>query len=312
MEPLRPLGIDHIVVPLDGSRLAEVAIAPALAVAARLHARVTLLHVLERNAPATVHQERHLTNAEEADSYLQDVASQFTAAGIPVDQHVHPNPERDVAASIAAHAHEFRVGLIVLCTHGHGGLREWLTGSLAQRVIRQARMPVLLARPQTDVVPPFELRTVVTALDGTKEGEAIMPAALTLARAFDAGLHLIIVVPTLATVAGDQAVTARLAPTATAAALDLDAAAAEEYMRDLAARTSPPAVRISSEVVRGDAVEIVAQRAGRDPACLLAMATHGRGVFDTFWTGSVGSRLTRRVTGPLLLVQPGAGQLDEH
>jgi nucleotide-binding universal stress UspA family protein len=304
MDLATPLTIDHIVVPLDGSHLAEVAIEPAIALAARLHAHVTLLHVLERGAPATVHHDRHLTNPAEAEVYLEGIATRVAAAGIIVTHHTHPNPEEDVAGSIAGHARELDAHLIVLCTHGHGGPRQWLTGSLAQRVIRHAEVPVLLVRPEGQAASPFSPRIVLTALDGTEAGEAIVPAAVTLASAFDAVLHLVITVPTLSTVSGDRVATARLTPTATTAALELEATGATDYMQRMAARLDGTGIAIQTEIVRGDAVRTMVDRVTRDPQCLLALATHGRGGFDALWSASVGSRVVNRVSGPLLLVRP--------
>jgi nucleotide-binding universal stress UspA family protein len=305
MDPLSPLAINHIIVPLDGSRLAEVSIEPAVEVAERCHARVTLLHVLERKAPATIHHDRHLTAEAEADTYLQGVADRFSFASIPIDRHTHPNPERDVAASIATHARELHVDLIVLCTHGQGGPREWMTGSLAQRVIRQAEVPVLLVRPRAGAPAPFAPRSVLTALDGTIAGESILPAACAMARAFDAELNLVMTVPTVSTVPGDRAATALLSPMATTAELELEAASAADYLQRVTALVGATGVPARGEVMRGDAARNLVERAGRDPGCVLALATHGRGGFDTLWAASVGSRVVNRMQGPLLLVRPG-------
>src|SRR6185437_12460793 len=115
--------------------------------AERLGARVTLLHVLERNAPATIHGERHLTDVAAAEAYLRGVASRFADLGIPVEIHAHPSPEGDVAASIGAHAAEVTdtATLIVLCTHGQGGPRVALR--LAGAARRAPRWRAYPARP---------------------------------------------------------------------------------------------------------------------------------------------------------------------
>ncbi len=145
--PVKVLMIEHLLVPLDGSRLAEATLPAAISLGERLRARVTLLHVLERRAPTTIHGERHLAVAPEAEAYLNGVASRFADAGVPVDTHVHPNPEGDVGASIAAHAAELGADLIVLCTHGEGGMRGWLSGSLAQHVVRRVNPPRRSPKP---------------------------------------------------------------------------------------------------------------------------------------------------------------------
>ena len=301
----RPLSIAQLLVPLDGSRLAESTLPAAMALAGRLRARVTLLHVLERHAPATVHGERHLTGTGEAEAYLHGIAARFAGVGIVVDIHAHPSPEGDVAASIVAHAAEIGAGLIVLCTHGRGGPRTWLSGSIAQRVVHQAGAPVLLVRPGPDGTgPTFAPRTVLVPLDGTPEGETVLPVALALARALDATVHLLLVVATLGTVTGDRVATARLAPTATRAALDLEADEARSYLEQLAGQLRATGVPVRAEVGRGDTVRAVRESAARVGDGIIALATHGHSGLDALWAGSIGAKVVASFAGPLLLVHP--------
>jgi len=71
----------HILVPLDGSQLSEASLGPAAFLARELHCSVTLLHVIEEDAPAEVHKERHLTNPKEADEYLRLTAQRAFGPG---------------------------------------------------------------------------------------------------------------------------------------------------------------------------------------------------------------------------------------
>ena len=66
--------LKKILVPLDGSSLSEASLPAAAALAQRFNSRITLLHVIERDAPSEVHHERHLTTAGEAQAYMADVA----------------------------------------------------------------------------------------------------------------------------------------------------------------------------------------------------------------------------------------------
>src|SRR5512133_3182860 len=127
--------IKNILVPLDGSRLAEAAIPAASRLAEALGAAVTLIHVIEHNAPQEIHGERHLTNPEDALQYLFGLAQQGFPANVHVNQHVHTSEVEDVARSIVEHAGEFAPDLIVMCAHGRGGFRDILVGSIAQQVI---------------------------------------------------------------------------------------------------------------------------------------------------------------------------------
>src|SRR5690242_6430782 len=110
-----------LLVPLDGSRLAEAVLPAVEALAGQFGARVVLIHVLEARAPATVHGERHLMNATGAERYLTGIAERLRARGIAVETHVHAAPEGDLAGSVVEHAEEFRPDLVVLCAHGRGG-----------------------------------------------------------------------------------------------------------------------------------------------------------------------------------------------
>ncbi|MFM9107173.1 MAG: universal stress protein [Chloroflexota bacterium] len=294
----------RLLVPLDGSSLAEAALPAALRLAAALPSRVTLLHVLERGAPATIHGDAHLTDPDRAEAYLAGVARRFPAPA-EVDTHVHPNPEGDVAASIAAHAAEFGTDLIVLCAHGEGNARGWLTGTIAQQVIRRAAPPVLLIRPEAGgAAAPFAPDGVLVALDGHEHGEAALGPALALARALETPLRLVVAVPTLGSLDSREATAAFFVPSAAAAALDLEEQAAVSYLRGLCAGLREAGVAVRGEVLRGDPAKEIAGAAARTPGGVFALATHGIAGFDAFWSESVGARLIARVTGPLLLVHP--------
>ena len=141
-----PQNASTLLAPLDGSRLAENALPAVVALARRLPARVTLLHAIERNAPESVHGERHLRDVAEAEGYLAEVAGRLAAQGIAADWHVHVVPVGDIARSIATHANEQQAALIVLSTHEVTDPRSWLMGAVAQDVIRFAMAPALVVR----------------------------------------------------------------------------------------------------------------------------------------------------------------------
>src|SRR5207247_2465328 len=90
----------HLLVPLDGSRLAETALPAAAELARRLRASVTLLHVLEPDAPPTVHGDRHLRSPAEAEGYLAGAADWMAARQVSADVALNQQ-QGDVAATIA-------------------------------------------------------------------------------------------------------------------------------------------------------------------------------------------------------------------
>ena len=294
----------RLLVPLDGSHLAESVLPLVEHVATAGGSAVLLLHVLERRPPAEVHGERHLTAVPEAQTYLDAVARRLRERGISVAYHAHDAPEGDVAGSIAAHAEEERADLIVLCTHGSGRMREIIFGSIAQKVLNRGTIPVLLVRPTPDGgPPPFEPRTVLVPLEATAAAEVAIPAARELARVLGAALHLVMVVATHTTIRGDRAAAATLLPSATRAELELEERDAAGYLEGLAMRLREDGLRVTTEVRRGDTASMLSDEAAEPGVGLVVVATHGRAGLQATWAGSVTAHLLSRTRAPVLLLR---------
>jgi nucleotide-binding universal stress UspA family protein len=293
----------HLLVPLDGSRLAEAALPAAAHVAEALGASVTLVHVIERDAPREIHGERHLSNPDEAYAYLGEVAHTAFGSGVHVEQHVHTAEVRDVARSIAEHTGELGPDLIVMCTHGWGGVRGWLFGSIAQQVIGLGGTPVLLVQPsRAGGTPLFACRRLLVPLDGDPDHEQGLRVAAGLARACGAELHLVRVVPTLGTLPGEQATSARLLPGVTSALLDLDEEGAQRHLQQQAAQLEQQGLLAKAEVARGDPALVIVRSAEKAGADLIVMGTHGKAGMEAFWSESVAPQVCSRARVPLLLV----------
>lgn len=128
----------HILVPLDGSELAEKALEPALSLAQLMEARVTLIRVIppfirdvdEQYAPIAMD-----ILLEKAGGYLLEVRNRLLASYAPVSIKIASG---QVAETIIAYAEEQGVDLIVLSSHGRSGVSRWIFGSVAERVLRGA------------------------------------------------------------------------------------------------------------------------------------------------------------------------------
>ena len=108
----------RILVPLDGSRLAEAVLPAACSFAQNLDAQLLLVHVLERDPPARVHGELHLRSAGDALAYLAEHAIRLRRHGLTVEVHVHERPASDVAAALEGYTNELLADLIAMCSHG--------------------------------------------------------------------------------------------------------------------------------------------------------------------------------------------------
>ena len=181
----------RILVPLDGSRLAGAVLPAACSVAQKLDARLVLVHVLERDAPTTVHGEPHLRGAREAAAYLEEHAVPIRWRGLAVEVHVHECPVSDVAAALDAHTHEFAADLIAMCAHGRSNLRAQLIGSIAERIRRGGSVPILLRTVRRADGASFHLRKVLVPIDFGHDIETALAAARTLALPYGAKLVLL-------------------------------------------------------------------------------------------------------------------------
>jgi nucleotide-binding universal stress UspA family protein len=293
----------HLLIPLDGSRLAEAALPPAAWLAQTLGASATLIHFIERKAPDEVHGQRHLTNPEEAAAYLAEVAARAFPPAVRLERHVHTDEVGDVARSLFEHSDELRPDLIVMCAHGRSGLRGWAFGSIAQRVIALGSTPVLLIHPGKDAAPkPFACRRLLAPLDGSAEHEQGLCFAAGLAKPCGAAIHLLAVVPTPATLSGPQAASGQLLPGATAAVLDEAEDGMEDYLSHRVAQMGAQGLTLTSEVARGDPAKSIIRAAEEQDADVIVLSTHRKAGIDAFWAGSVAPRVARRTRIPLLLV----------
>jgi len=182
-----------ILVPLDGSDLAEQVLPHALMLADAFDAAVRLLRVVEGPddldlTSVTREQSEALRLAED---YLRGAAEYCSVLGVPVDIALAMgSPARQIVREALA----IGADLIAMATHGRGGLGRWMIGSVADRVVRAATIPVLVVPARAAARQPGFHRLLVP-LDGSALAEAALPHALLLARTFNATVELLSVVP---------------------------------------------------------------------------------------------------------------------
>lgn len=144
---------ERILVPLDGSKLAEVALPHAIAQAKQSGGTLLLLRALPPMTAAAVAEaaayldwERIRADvAAEARRYLEGVRARLAAENLNAQIEI---VDGEPADAIIDAAERHGVDLIVMATHGRSGLGRWVLGSVADRVVRAAKAPVLLIRPR--------------------------------------------------------------------------------------------------------------------------------------------------------------------
>ncbi len=135
---------DHrILVPLDGSDCAENILPPVEELASNLRAGICLLRVTSAHSfPGVDPTEAEVKVVREAEEYLQSLEDQLKAKGYDVDTHVRYGNE---AEEILDHAAQKEIDLIAM-SRGHGGVKHFLLGCVAEKVLRDAPKPVFMVR----------------------------------------------------------------------------------------------------------------------------------------------------------------------
>ena len=289
----------NILVPLDGSNLSEAALAPAAYLAGILKSQVTLLHVIEQDAPAEIHKERHLTQPDEANAYLKEVAKRAFPAKVEVKTHVHTAAVSDVARSIVDHAPELKPDLIVICTHGRSGVRDLLYGNIAQQVVAMGTIPLLVIKNN---ITSFELKKILIPLDPDSMHDNSLGMAESLAQIFEAELHLLSIIPTLSTLGDEQAAAGNLMPATTQAYLDLKVEHAKNDLQIHIDALHKGHLKAIAEVSRGDPAASIVKIAEQSAVDMIILSTHRKAGMRAFWARSVAPKVAQKTNTPLLLI----------
>jgi nucleotide-binding universal stress UspA family protein len=286
--------LSTILVPLDGSALAEQALPFAERIARAAQARVILTRVVPAYSGADTSIEASI--ALEARESLEDIASRLRRAEIAVGVTV---PEGDATAQTVGAVAALGVDLIVMSTHGRSGIGRWLYGSVADAVIRLANVPVVLVPPHMSRLWPSDRPLqIIVPLDESKLSEAVLGPVLELATRLDADLLLVEVVAWPPQVYSDSI-------ELTGYDLDEQLTAARAYLAATATRLRERCARVrwSAEVGSAPAATIV-ELARDEHADLIAMATHGRSGLARVVLGSTTTGTLQHAGVPLLIVRP--------
>lgn len=297
--------VNRILVPLDGSPQAEQILAQVARLLRREDAEVILLRAADspyafaRQDAETLLVRDELTAA----GYLQDVVRTLSGQGVRARALVRKGP---AAEAILQAAVDTSATLIAISTHGRSGPARWLLGSVAEKVLRSAPVPVLLRRsfahgPQGLPLPagPRELpfHRLLVPLDGSATSLAAVPAAAAFAKLFSAELDVLAVdVPIILPSGGDASV-----PTPSVAALPPMAA---ELAAKGVALFEAQGLRARALTATGDPATKILDVASAERADLIAMATHGWSGLTRWMLGSTAEKVLRHSTLPMLVVRP--------
>jgi nucleotide-binding universal stress UspA family protein len=297
-------------VPLDGSRFSEWSLSPAISIARRYGATLELVTV---HYPIPTSVAAHIpgydpewesAGYERAQSYVRDIAERIAkTSGVKVKGSVRSGL---VVATLLLFAKETGCDLIVLTTHGRGVLsRAWL-GSVANGLVRQSQVPVLLIRPQehgeADRTAETTFQRVLVTLDGSDLSEEILPGALAVGGPSAEYQLLEVIYPPLVLA---PAYGNREPPRLDENLLRDQRALAESYLERIAEPLRKQGRRVQATVRdEPSAAVAILDHAATNAIDLIAMATHGRSGLGRLVLGSVADKVVRGASTPVLLHHP--------
>ncbi|MBI4304251.1 MAG: universal stress protein [Chloroflexi bacterium] len=305
-----------MLVPLDGSELAEVVFPYAKELAARLDLEVVLLHIanpiLREFAPMSAAYIEHSaeTVRRQARAVQRKLGVQPWSKPLRIrGELVSGYP----AEEILRYAEENHIDLILIATHGRSGVKRWVLGSVADKILRASNVPVFLVRAGMADETPYDKwskRTIVVPLDGSDLAEAVLPHVEALARQ----RTMVPLDVVLLRICEPMAMPSYYAPELSGVPLNWgeymqqEAARckkeANEYLVGVEKRLRDKGFSVSSEVLMGKAAEEIVKYVSKNPFSLIVMATHGRSGLSRLVYGSVAENVLLRVNSPIVLVSP--------
>jgi nucleotide-binding universal stress UspA family protein len=288
-----------ILVPLDGSDLAELALPCAEELANAFKSEVILLHVSE---PSEEHY-RHMHQL-----YVEEVAQRLrerVRKVIPVVVTGKPADE------IISYAEKNDIGLVIITSHGRSGIMSWATGSIASKLLQGIEQPLLLvraARPKRKAQKKILFNRILLPLDGSEAGEAAVAYVGELMSRIEAEVTLFGVISSgqhIRTVGGLDYINY---PEEELAVLKKEA---EEYLNGVYRRLKrrKGSVRVKIEVGAFDIGQEILRYAGDNRVNLIAISSHGHSGIERWVFGSIANKVVLNSKAPVLLVKAVGAKL---
>jgi nucleotide-binding universal stress UspA family protein len=290
--------LNKLLVPLDGSELAERSLLYVKELAAGFNSEIQLIFVDDVRHDAT-HRHLHEMYMDEISQQLRDQVSQTgSKSTIKV-----VTRDGEAASEVITYADENNVDLVVITSHGSTGIMPWTMGGVASKLVQHADFPILLIR-SNGIKPKYwpvrNFSSILVPLDGSEISESVIPHVKEIAQVLKSGVILMRVVePVLhvRTIGGpdhfaytDQQV----------GEMKLEAT---EYLNKLSLEFSGTGSSISTELRVGNAANEIIKFAADSKIRLIAMSSHGKSGVSKWVLGSVSDKVVHAGKTSILLIK---------
>jgi nucleotide-binding universal stress UspA family protein len=292
----------RVLVPLDGSRLAEALLPLAERLSSGFNIPLHLLTVIQQDAGVATRaagSDASQKAAQKAQDYLRVVRERLSRSIGPEHVQISVHIAR-VADAIVQEAERAPGTLIALSGHGRSGLTRMVLGSVADRVLHGTTAPVFLYSPRQDVAvrQAEDLDTILVPLDGSALAEQALPHAAVLAKALQLRIVLVRVTSTLADLAADgfYEVTQRLID-------ELEKEAIDYLDQQVSILQQQGLQGVDRRHLIGAAAGKIIDLARETPRSFIAMCTHGHSGVQRWALGSVTDHVASHVAVPVLVIR---------
>jgi len=300
---------DTILVPLDGSQLADCVLPHVAAVARSFDADITLLRMMEKNLAGTSAQLFDLLNWQinktRAMLYLEKTKVRFQESGLRAQTTIL---EGLVAEGIMEYTQNQGMKLIVLSSHGRNGLTQWGVSSITQKIILSVQTSLFIVRAHQYGAHSGKLsetpvyRHILVPLDGSQRAENVLPIITQLAQFHKSQIHLVQVIQT-------PEMVSQMPPTLEDIDLSNRVIArnqekAEQYLEQVKSRSYLEGIAVQTHLVTSDnAIVALHQLTDQENIDMVALSAHGYSGNHQWPYGSLVTNFILYGKVPLLVVQ---------
>jgi nucleotide-binding universal stress UspA family protein len=303
--------ITRIVVPLDGSRLAEQVLPYVRLLSRAAQAHIVLLQAIEPASPNLIALPGRASQVQiteglrnQVEKYLEEVAASLRMEGlVALPKVIEGHP----ASGIVDEGKQEVGTLIAMSTHGRSGITRWRMGSITDKVLHAVTNPLLMVRAQEpeEFNPEVKLTDIIVPLDGSALAEQVLPLAVSITRDLGMKMTLLRVAPSVQSYYPFIGTSAEYYTDYDYNDLvrEIDEEVAQ-YLIQLGSRLRQEGIStVEEQLMHGSAEIAITDYARQVPHCLVAMTTHGRSGMGRWVLGSVADRTIRDSGAPVLVVR---------
>ncbi len=265
--------LNRLLVPLDGSGLAEESLSVAQSIGTTFGSEIMLLKVTQNDANSSYQE---WTDAER---YLQQISMQLRTSGSNATFLVEHGPVVEAINTMARNG----VDLVVMSTNGRSGLQRVIMGSVANKIMQTSNKPMLMLKPSQDWrTRGTSFKRLLVALDGSEYSERVLPYVRMLAQHFGSTVMLLTVPTGFASPSFQIQIRA--------------------YLQRVSDELHEDGIEATVLVTGNGPARTIVRVGQEEMVDLIMLATHGRGGFDRLMVGSVADRVTQNMPCPVFLV----------